>query len=149
MILKIAAVTDDGERISNHFGRARFFKVFTLADGQIVSVEMVAKPHHASHSHEHDHRDHGHGHEQDHASQPIELHEDPESHGHHFGMHNDMLAPIFGAQVLLCGGMGTPAYQKAQAAGLEVILTGGEIEKNVQAYIKGELQSDLRRVHNH
>lgn len=149
MNLKIAAVTDDGERISSHFGRARFFKVFTIADGQIVSADLVAKPHHANHEHdhEHDHHDHGHGHE--HTNQPIELHQDSESHGHHFGMHNDMFAPIAGAQVLLCGGMGTPAYQKAQVAGMEVILTGGEIEKTVQAYLKGELQSDLRRVHNH
>lgn len=146
MNLKIAAVTDDGERISSHFGRARFFKVFTIANGQITAAEVLAKPHHASHDHDHDHY-HEHGHEP--TNQQIELHEESESHGHRFGMHNDMFAPILGAQVLLCGGMGTPAYQKAQAAGLEVVLTGGEIEKTVQAYLQGELHSDLRRVHNH
>lgn len=75
--------------------------------------------------------------------------DDGERISSHFGMHNDMFAPIAGAQVLLCGGMGTPAYQKAQAAGLEVVLTGGEIEKTVQAYLQGELHSDLRRLHNH
>ncbi len=45
--------------------------------------------------------------------------------------------------------MGTPALEKAQAAGLEVILTGGDILAGVQAYLAGQLTSDLRRIHRH
>jgi predicted Fe-Mo cluster-binding NifX family protein len=59
-----------------------------------------------------------------------------------------MFAPIRDCQVLLAGGMGEPAYQKALAAGLQVILTGGTIQNALQAWLKGELQTDLRRIHH-
>jgi predicted Fe-Mo cluster-binding NifX family protein len=60
-----------------------------------------------------------------------------------------MFAPISDCKVLICGGMGTPAYQKAQAAGLEVVLVGGEMRMAVDAYLLGQLHSDPRRVHQH
>jgi hypothetical protein len=60
-----------------------------------------------------------------------------------------MIQKIADCQVLLCGGMGMPAYQKAQAARLEVLLTGGEIQAAVQAFLDDKIVSDLRRVHQH
>jgi hypothetical protein len=45
--------------------------------------------------------------------------------------------------------MGMPAYQKALEAGLEVLLTGGEIQAALQSYLDGKIVSDLRRVHQH
>lgn len=120
---KIAAVTEDGHTLSSHFGMAPAYRVFTIANAQILAEEERLKPHHGQHPHEHDH-----------AS----------NHGH-----DDMFAPVADCRVLLCGGMGQPAFQKAQQAGLEVILTGGEIHAAVQAYLAGKAQSDPRRIHRH
>lgn len=122
-LIKLAAVTEDGEILSSHFGRAPFYRVFTLQDGQVVQEATLAKAHHGPHPA----GEHG-------------------AHGHN---HDDMFAPVRDCQVLLCGGMGEPAYQSAVAKGLEVILTGGDILAAVQAYLKGELRSDPRRVHHH
>jgi predicted Fe-Mo cluster-binding NifX family protein len=34
--MKIAAITDDGKTISQHFGRAPYYLVVTVENGQIV-----------------------------------------------------------------------------------------------------------------
>ncbi len=122
-LIRIAAVTEDGERLSAHFGMAPLYRVFTIEDGQIVAEEVRQKPHHLHHSHEGDHE-----------------------HAH---SHADMFAPIGDCQVLLAGGMGEPAYRKALDAGLQVILTGGAIREAVMAYLQGTLESDRRRIHHH
>lgn len=123
---KIAAVTEDGERLSSHFGMAPEYRVFTISGGQVQEAETRAKPHHVHHPQGDDHH-----------------------HGHGGVGHADMFAPIADCQVLLVGGMGDPAYRKAQEAGLEVVLTGGSIQEVVRAYLAGELISDMRRVHRH
>jgi predicted Fe-Mo cluster-binding NifX family protein len=60
-----------------------------------------------------------------------------------------MLDPISDCQVLVAGGMGVPAWEKARQAGLEVILAGGAIEDAARAFARGELISDDRRLHQH
>ena len=122
MTIKIAIATEDQRSITNHFGRAPQFRIITVEGAQITGDEVREKPYHAQHEPHHPGGDH---------------------------LHGEMFAPIADCQVLLCGGMGTPAYEKAQAAGLEVILTGGDIEAAVQAYLSGALTSDLRRIHHH
>lgn len=124
MIRKIAAVTEDGSNLSSHFGMAPEYLVFSVEETRLLSQERRPKPHHQRHP---DHQAGGH-----------------DAHGH-----ADIFAPIADCQVLLCGGMGTPAYQKAIQAGLEVVLAGGEIRLALQAYLEGRLSSDLRRVHQH
>jgi predicted Fe-Mo cluster-binding NifX family protein len=120
--MKIAVVTENREKLSSHFGRAPYYRVFTVEDGAVVSEEDRTKPFHGQ----------------------------QEEHAHaHFHGHADMFAPIQDCQVLLCGGMGEPAYKKALAAGLEVVLTGGEIEPVLHAYLNGEITSDMRRIHHH
>jgi predicted Fe-Mo cluster-binding NifX family protein len=127
MHYKIAAVTEDGEKLSSHFGRASFYHVFSIENGRVVAREQVAKPYHGEHA----------GHEHFHES------------SHHEHGHEDMFAPIQDCRVLLVGGMGGPAYQKALTTGLEVVLIGGQIEEALQAYLNGEARSDLRRIHVH
>jgi predicted Fe-Mo cluster-binding NifX family protein len=124
MMQKIAVVTENGRQISSHFGMAPVYRVYSVEDGKVVAEEERAKPHHIHHP------DHDSGHE-----------------GH--GLHADMFAPILDCQVLICGGMGTPAYQKALAAGLEVVLSGGEMRAAVDAFLLGRLDSDPRRIHQH
>jgi len=125
MTYQIAVVTEDGKRISSHFGMAPFYRVFTVSDGELVADSQLEKAHHERDAHNH-HEHHGAG------------------HGH-----ADMFQPIQDCKVLICGGMGQPAYQKAVDAGLEVILAGGEARQAVEAYLNGELSSDMRRVHRH
>ncbi len=45
--MKIAAITDDGKTISQHFGRAAHYLVATVEDGKIVNREMRDKLGHA------------------------------------------------------------------------------------------------------
>ncbi len=127
MSRKIAVVTqEDGERISSHFGMAPWVRVYQVEDGVVVADELREKPHHTQHPHHH-HGDAGHG-------------------GH--GLGAQMISAIQDCQVLICGGMGQPAYRRAQEAGLEVVLAGGQAADAVQAYLRGELESDLRRIHH-
>lgn len=125
-IVRIAAVTEDGERLSAHFGMAPLYRVFTIEDEQIVAEEVRQKPHHLHHPHEGDHE---HSHSRAHS-------------------HADMFAPLRDCQVLLAGGMGEPAYRKALDAGLQVVLTGGSIREAVMAYLQGTLESEPRRIHH-
>jgi predicted Fe-Mo cluster-binding NifX family protein len=120
--LKIAAVTNDGSTITSHFGMAEYYRVITIEDGKATAEEQRPKPHHAVHP---EHKEGG-------------RHE-----------HQHMYAPISDCEVLLCGGMGTPAYENAEALGLKVIMTSGKISDAVQGYLAGSLVSDPRRIHNH
>ncbi len=129
--LRIAIPTEDGQRISAHFGRAPRYVVVTVDEGRIVSREERAKAHHAEHEHHH-HHDHENGHEH--------------GHGHHFLA---MIEPIRDCQVVIVGGIGEPGYRRLLAAGYEVYLAGGRIDDAVEAYLAGRLSSDLRRVHRH
>lgn len=127
MNAKIAVVTQDQKNISAHFGMAPFYQVFSVEDGEIKGQETRQKPHHERHpKHGYDHR-----------------------HEHGAGHHQNMFAPIVDCQVLICGGMGSPAYAKAQAAGLDIVLTSGEIRATVWAYLNGKISNDERRVHKH
>ncbi|MEW5828915.1 MAG: NifB/NifX family molybdenum-iron cluster-binding protein [Chloroflexota bacterium] len=127
-ILKIAAVTEDGEKLSSHFGMAQLYKIFSVEDGQVAGAVVLDKPHHKVHP---DHSQHGHH----------------DGHGH--DLHEDMFAPIRDCQVLLVGGMGQGAFNRAQSAGLEIVFVGGSIDQAVQDYLSGKLVSDARRLHIH
>ena len=48
--MKIAAISDDGATISQHFGRAALYVVVTVEDGKIVSTETRSKLGHHSFS---------------------------------------------------------------------------------------------------
>lgn len=50
--MKIAAITEDGKTISNHFGRAPYFLVATIEEGEIVQRELRDKLSHAQFRHE-------------------------------------------------------------------------------------------------
>ena len=122
---KIAFPTEDGETISRHLGRAPWFIVASLDESGRVVIEEREKPHHDS-------------------SEEDSLHD----HSGHRMSHQAMLAPIADCQVLISGGMGEPAHQNALALGLEVILPGEpSIQKALQAYQSGQLESDPRRIY--
>lgn len=123
---KIAFPTDDGQTISQHFGMASYFVVASLPDGQEPAFEQRPKAHHSSH-------DHSHG-----------------EHDHQQGVGAQMFTPLSDCQVLIAGGMGQPAYDRAVQQGLQVFLTSERtIPAALAAYQAGQLQSDPRRIHQH
>ena len=139
--MKIAAVTDDGETISRHFGRAQQFVVVTVDDGKIINREVRSKTgHHNTHGrvqvageedqHQHsDHQEHGKG------------HLSPKGH-------RPMFVAISDCEVILARGMGYGAYQGAQQSGLRPIITDiAEIDAAVQAAIDGTIIDHTEKLH--
>ena len=97
--MKIAAVTEDGVTISQHFGRAPYYVVLTVEDGQVVGREQREKVAHGRGAGGHVHVE-GQAHGFDAASQDT---------------HGRMAAPIADCQVLLARGMGMGAYREPEA----------------------------------
>jgi predicted Fe-Mo cluster-binding NifX family protein len=135
--VKIAAVSEDGVTISEHFGRAPFYVVITVEEGKIVSRETRDKMGHdqlASESHAGETRWAG-------------------PRGHSFGSfaqsrHGRMTAAISDCHVLLARGMGAGAYQSVKQAGIRPVVTDiANIDEAVHAYIEGRLVDHFERLH--
>jgi len=124
--MKIAAITDDGQTISQHFGRAPYYLVATVENGAIVNREMRDKLGHAHFANE--------PHEDDQPGQP-----------HGFGpaaqnRHVQMAEAIADCQALLCGGMGAGAYQSMVQRGIQPVVTEiALIDEAVTAYVEGKI----------
>lgn len=124
-MIKIAFATDDLVNISAHLGRAKKFLVYTIQDGHVTSKEERVKPAH-DHAHEegHDHND-----------------------GH---FHNSMVETVKDCQVVIARGMGKPAFENVERAGMQAIVTGiSTIEEALQAYREGSLLHFPNRIHQH
>ena len=132
--MKIAAVSDDGMTISQHFGRAAYYVVVTIQDNKIVAREKREKMGHAqfggeTHAEGNDPRGHGF---------------DPASQSRHTQMAN----AITDCQVLLARGMGAGAYDSMQAASIRPIITDiPNIDDAVNAYLAGTLVDHTERLH--
>jgi predicted Fe-Mo cluster-binding NifX family protein len=131
--MKIAAITDDGTTISQHFGRAPYYTVLTIEDDQIVSREMRDKLGHRQFVHEEGHLD------------------DQGRHGFGPGSqdrHAAMASAISDCDVLLCRGMGMGAYESMKQSGIETIVTDiSNIEEAVQAYLDGTIVHGAGMLH--
>jgi predicted Fe-Mo cluster-binding NifX family protein len=134
--VKIAAISDDGETISRHFGRASLYVVAEVKDGQLATMETRPKSGHHSFA--------GHGHSP-------HTHTPGERRGYGRGAqarHTAMMETISDCQVLLVGGMGWGAYEAVHSAGIEPILTDvSDIQEAVRLYAMGELPSLVDRLH--
>jgi len=132
--MKIAAITEDGATISQHFGRAPYYVVVTVEDGKIVSKERRDKAgHHTFVGHESEQLAPGERHGYDAGSQT---------------RHATMANTIVNCQVLLAGGMGWGAYDSIKRAGIEPVVTDVEdIEEAVKLYLEGKLPNLMERLH--
>jgi predicted Fe-Mo cluster-binding NifX family protein len=135
--MKIAAVSEDGVTISQHFGRAPFYVVVTVEDGKIVSRETRDKMGHAQFAGEpHAEEAHGAG---------------PRGHGFDpaaQSRHARMAAAIADCDVLLARGMGAGAYQGMEQTGIRPVVTDiTNIDEAVQAYLEGRLVDHTERLH--
>ena len=132
--MKIAAITDDGKIISQHFGRAPYYLVINVEDGQITSRELRDKLGHTQFM------------DQPHAAeQPGQPHGmGSVSHDKHMMMSE----AIADCEALLCGGMGMGAYQSMVSRGIKPVVTEmRDIDQAVLAYIEGNLADQVERLH--
>ena len=130
--MKIAAVTEDGVTISQHFGRAPYYVVLTVEDGQVVGREQREKVAHGRGADGHVHVE-GQAHGFDAASQDT---------------HGRMAAPITDCQVLLARGMGMGAFQSLTQAGIEPVITDiAAVDEAITAYVAGTLTNHTERLH--
>ena len=131
--MKIAVITDDGKTISQHFGRAPYYMVFSIEGEKIIHREMRDKMGHNQFSaigpEEHHHEQHG---------------IDQASHD----KHTRMAGSIADCQALLCGGMGMGAYESMRRLNIKPVVTDlRDIEAAVQAYIDGKLVDHTEKLH--
>jgi predicted Fe-Mo cluster-binding NifX family protein len=130
--IKIAVVTDDGVTISQHFGRAKFYEVFTVENGKVVKRERREKLSHHNFAHrKHHHSDEQHGF-------------DKHSHSKHISM----AEAIKGCQILLARGMGSGAYQSMLQLNIKPIVTDiRNIDEAIQAVINGSIIDHTDKLH--
>jgi len=125
--VKVAVITDDGQTISQHFGRARAFLVFSVTDGQVASSEWREKPGHHTF-----------------APQDGDAHGSVGGHGMGEGSrtrHVQMLGVIADCQVLLAGGMGQGMQMALERAGIRPVLTAEpRIEAAIRLFLAGRLE---------
>ena len=131
--MKVAAITDDGKTISLHFGRAAYYLVATIENGQIVNRELREK------------MGHNHFHNEAHAEQPGQPHGmDATSHNKHL----QMSETIADCEALLCGGMGMGAYQSMVSRGIKPVVTDiRDIDQAVMAYAEGKIIDRVDKLH--
>jgi transcriptional regulator with XRE-family HTH domain/predicted Fe-Mo cluster-binding NifX family protein len=133
--MKIAAITDDGETISQHFGRAPYYLVITIEEGKITSREMRNKL----------------GHNHFSGQSHTEEHHQEESHGCGVGSHDkhiSMAEAISDCKVLLCGGMGMGAYNSMVQLNITPVVTDlSDINQAVQAFMDGKLIDHTELLH--
>jgi predicted Fe-Mo cluster-binding NifX family protein len=133
--MKIAIITDNGNTISQHFGRANFYAVLTIENGRIAQREMrdkLSHKHFASEAHVHSNE----------PGQPHGL--DPAAQS----LHGQMSDTIADCETLICGGMGTGAYQSMKDRGIRPVITDIKtVEEAALAYIAGNLVDHIEKLH--
>jgi len=131
--MKIAAITEDGNTISQHFGRAPLYVVVTVEDDKIVSKETRDKTGHHTFAAHHTELDPG------------------ERHGYDAGAqvrHASMMETISDCQVLIAGGMGWGAYASLKSNNIEPLVTDVDtIDEAVRLYVQGKLPNLMERLH--
>lgn len=143
--MKLAAVSDDGRTISQHFGRAKLYVVITIEDGVVTGTETRDKLGHThfsggmSASYRHGPHHHvGSG-------SASEVH--GQGHGSH-EKHQQMATAISDCTILLAGGMGASAYHSLMSLSIQPIITDVyNIEEAVQLYLAGTIVHHIERLH--
>ncbi len=134
--MKIAVVTANGVTISQHFGRAPFYAVYTVEQGKIVRREKRDKASSADSS--------GHDCQADPGCHDAHHSPDADTRSQHAGM----LANILDSEVLIAGGMGYGAYACLQSSGIKPVITDcQDIDEAIQSYLDGRLINQIYRLH--
>jgi predicted Fe-Mo cluster-binding NifX family protein len=131
--MKIAFVTEDGENISQHFGRAPFFMIVEQEDNVMKRSTMIRKGG-CSHGNEEAARPSGQQGDHEHADQPAR--------------HASMINQLQGCTALISGGMGMSAYTSLLTAGINAYITRVEkISEALDLFNQGKLDNNLELLH--
>lgn len=109
MNIKIAPATDDGQTISQHFGRAKYYTALTIEDSKIIACEQREQVGHT----------HFAGEEQVEEKDPRGHGFAPAEQNHHFRMAD----AIRDCKFLLARGMGAGAYYGMEQVGIKPVVT--------------------------
>ena len=131
--MKIAAISDDGVNISQHFGRAPLYVVMTVEGNEVVGREIRPKTGHHTFAA---------------AERPLAP---GERHGYDAGSeakHRSMAETIVDCQLLLAGGMGWGAYEGMKSYNIESLVTDVQnVDEAVQLYLAGRLPNLMELLH--
>ncbi|MBK6912573.1 MAG: NifB/NifX family molybdenum-iron cluster-binding protein [Ignavibacteriales bacterium] len=130
--INIALVTDDGVTISQHFGRAKYYEVLFVENGNVVKRERREKLGHNNFvQEEHHHSDGQHGFDE-----------------HSHSKHISMAEAIKDCQILLARGMGNGAYQSMLQLKIKPVVTDiKNIDEAVQAVINNSIIDHTEKLH--
>jgi predicted Fe-Mo cluster-binding NifX family protein len=130
--MKIAVATEDGKRISAHFGRSPYFSIFEIEAGKTTNHtlrENTFTGHFRGHHGDSPHGEHHHG--------MGDLHE-----------HQTVAEGLADCNVVISHGMRRKAWEDLRTRGIEMIVTDEiEVEKAVQKYLDGELEDRVEKLH--
>ena len=132
--MKIAIVSDDGQTISKHFGRAGEYLGFSVEQEKIVDRKSLPKEDfcHASHRRQGRHR---------HRS-------DPRGKGRSSSTHHQMFEAIKDCDVVLSRGMSRGAYLDLQSLGIRPIVTDiANIDTAVQTVLDDTVIDHVENLH--
>jgi predicted Fe-Mo cluster-binding NifX family protein len=118
-IMRVAVASQDGESISEHFGRCAFFIIFDAEDGKVLRKEL-RKNTHTSHSQGKCHAG-GRG-------------DQPHSHA-------TLVQALQDCQAALCYGMGWRAADELKQNGIQPVILDARYspEEAVAHYVQGKL----------
>jgi predicted Fe-Mo cluster-binding NifX family protein len=127
--MKIAVATEDGKRISAHFGRSPYFAVFEIAHGETTNRSMREN---TFTGHFRRHGDGAHG-----------------EHHHGSGDGHQSVAKALGdCDVVISHGMGRGAWEDLRVRGIEMIVTDEtDVDTAIQKYVAGALVDRVERLH--
>jgi predicted Fe-Mo cluster-binding NifX family protein len=129
--MKIAVATEDGTRISAHFGRSPYFAIFETDQGRTINRslrENTFTGHFQGRHHHEALEDHRHGAGDPHA-------------------HQSVAEGLRDCEVVISHGMGRRAWEDLRARGIEMIVTDEtDVETAIQKYLNGELVDRVEKL---
>ena len=130
----LAAVTDDGTTISQHFGRAKYYEIVFVENKKVIKKERREKMgHHNFANAEHQHHDHNGEHGIDETSH---------------NKHLSMAETIKDCSILLARGMGHGAFQSLTQLNIKTIITDiKNIDDAVQSVIDDTIVNHTDKLH--
>lgn len=124
MVTQIALPTDDGTTLCQHFGRAHYYKVVEITDGEVTATELRDKFAH--------------------VCGDVALDSGPP----HEEVHKRLAEAVYGCDTVIAGGMGGGAMDALLAAGLKVMQTDmSSLDEIVEAYRTGSLVNVTGQLH--
>ena len=134
--MKIAAVAENENSISQHFGRAPLYMVLTVKGNKIVDREKRVRA----------------GHDKS-ACEGEPKHSEYVNKGHGYDTdsqrkHTSMAEAIADCNVVIAGGMGRGAYDSLKSCNIKPVITNVRaIDEAVKLYIEGNLPNLMEKLH--